>query len=234
MDEELRGLLVGRIQDVCNARAREGSFAINEAAQQVIDEMGSEDNKRWKELRDHFAEQGVVHMVNRVITQAKAADPAQRNLPGLESMPLLITSEGAASRPESDLNALRREGIDTHRCVANLDEAILHGPFAPKRRRVTDLDLGDLRLRYPVGQKTGRSYQAVIQVVERRGFCNSLAHVRIDKSGGVPKIVRQGRAPKPSGRARLDCRVVLHWRGSMPEGAKGHRRLSNRIHPAGQ
>jgi hypothetical protein len=96
MDEELRGLLVGRIQDVCTARAKEGSFAINEAAQQIIDEFKADDNKRWKELRDHFAEQGVIHMVNRVITQAKAADPAQRNLPGLESMPLLVTSEGAA------------------------------------------------------------------------------------------------------------------------------------------
>ena len=29
-------------------------------------------------------------------SQAKAADPAQRVLPGLESLPLLITSEGAA------------------------------------------------------------------------------------------------------------------------------------------
>jgi hypothetical protein len=96
MDEELRGLLVGRIQDVCTARAKEGGFAINEAAQQVIDEFKADDNKRWKELRDHFAEHGVIHMVNRVITQAKAADPAQRNLPGLESMPLLVTSEGAA------------------------------------------------------------------------------------------------------------------------------------------
>jgi hypothetical protein len=96
MDEELRGLLVGRIQDVCDARAKEGSFAINDAAQQVIDEVRAEDNKRWKELRDYFTEQGVIHMVNRVITQAKAADPKQRHLPGLESMPLLITSEGAA------------------------------------------------------------------------------------------------------------------------------------------
>jgi hypothetical protein len=96
MDEELRGLLVGRIQDVCDARAKQGSFAINDAAQQVIDDMRDEDNKRWKELRAYFAEQGVITMVNRVITQAKAADPKQRHLPGLESMPLLITSEGAA------------------------------------------------------------------------------------------------------------------------------------------
>jgi len=96
MDEELRGLLVGRIQDVCNERAKKGSFAINEAAKQVIDELRAEDNRRWKEMRDHFAEQGVMHVVNRVITQAKAADPAQRSLPGLESMPVLVTSEGAA------------------------------------------------------------------------------------------------------------------------------------------
>jgi hypothetical protein len=44
MDEELRGLLVGRIQDVCNERAKQGSFAINEAAKQVIDELRAEDN----------------------------------------------------------------------------------------------------------------------------------------------------------------------------------------------
>src|SRR3569833_711522 len=96
MDEELRGLLVGRIQDICDAKAKQGSFAINDAAKQVIDQMRDEDNKRWKELRDYFAEQGVIHMVNRVITQAKAADPKQRNLPGLESKPLLVTTEKAA------------------------------------------------------------------------------------------------------------------------------------------
>jgi hypothetical protein len=58
-------------------------------------------------LRDYFAEQGVIHMVNRVITQAKAADPKQRHLPGLESMPLLITSEGAATRTGCEHDALR-------------------------------------------------------------------------------------------------------------------------------
>ena len=43
MDEDLRGLLVGRIQDVCDARAKKGSFAINEAAQQVIDDFKADD-----------------------------------------------------------------------------------------------------------------------------------------------------------------------------------------------
>jgi hypothetical protein len=77
--------------------ARAGApFAINDAAKQVMDDLKADDNKRWKELRDHFAQEGVMKYVNRVITQAKAADPAQRQLPGLESMPLLITSEGAA------------------------------------------------------------------------------------------------------------------------------------------
>jgi hypothetical protein len=96
MDEELRGLLVGHIENVCEELAKKGSFAINEAANQVIGELRNDDNRRWKQMRDHFAEQGVVNYVNRVITQAKAADPAQRDLPGLESMPLLVTSEGAA------------------------------------------------------------------------------------------------------------------------------------------
>jgi hypothetical protein len=97
MDEGLRGKLVKRIEDVCGELAKKGvPFAINDAAKTVVDELKADDNRRWKELRDYFAEQGVITYVNRVITQAKAADPKQRNLPGLESMPLLITSEGAA------------------------------------------------------------------------------------------------------------------------------------------
>jgi NOL1/NOP2/fmu family ribosome biogenesis protein len=60
MDEELRGLLVGHIENVCQELAKKGSFAINEAANQVIDELRNEDNRRWKQMRDHFAEQGVV------------------------------------------------------------------------------------------------------------------------------------------------------------------------------
>lgn len=97
MDEELRGVLVERIENVCHNLAKKGApFAINDAAQQVMDDLKADDNKRWKELRDHFAQEGVMKYVNRVIMQAKAADPAQRQLPGLESMPLLITSEGAA------------------------------------------------------------------------------------------------------------------------------------------
>jgi hypothetical protein len=96
MDEELRGILVERIEQVCHELAQKGSFAINDAANQVIDQLADDDARRWKQMRDHFAAQGVVHYVNRVITHAKAADPVQRSLPGLESLPLLITSEGAA------------------------------------------------------------------------------------------------------------------------------------------
>jgi len=95
MDEELRGILVGRIQDGCDARAKEGGFAITDAAKQVI-EMRSEDNK---------SVEGAPRLLRRARRdphgeprhhQAKAADPKQRHLPGLESMPLLITSQGAA------------------------------------------------------------------------------------------------------------------------------------------
>ena len=97
MDEKLRGMLVERIEHVCHDLAEKGApFAIDDAANQVMGDLKADDNKRWKELRDHFAQEGVMKFVNRVITQAKAADPAQRLLPGLESMPLLITSEGAA------------------------------------------------------------------------------------------------------------------------------------------
>jgi hypothetical protein len=97
MDEELRGMLVERIENVCQDLAKKAApFAINDAAKQVIDDLKDQDNRPWKEIRDHFAEQGVMTYLNRLITQAKAADPAQRNLPGLASMPLPITSEGAA------------------------------------------------------------------------------------------------------------------------------------------
>lgn len=138
MDEELKGLLVGRIQDVCDARAKEGSFAINEAAQQVIDEFKADDNKRWKELRDHFAEQGVIHFVNRVITQAKAADPKQRNLPGLESMPLLVTSEGAAILAEQ----LRYDRYQSE--VKRLEKRI--NSYSNLRRKPENLEMDKRRL----------------------------------------------------------------------------------------
>jgi hypothetical protein len=91
--------------------ARAGApFAINDAAKQVMDDLKADDNKRWKELRDHFAQEGVMKYVNRVITQAKAADPAQRQLPGLESMPLLITSEGADPCGTAQLREVPRRG----------------------------------------------------------------------------------------------------------------------------
>ena len=138
IDEELRGLLVGRIQDVCDARAKQGSFAINDAAKQVIDEMRDEDNKRWKELRDYFAEQGVIHMVNRVITQAKAADPKQRNLPGLESMPLLVTSEGAAILAEQ----LKYDRYQSE--VKRLEKRI--NSYSNLRRKPENLEMDKRRL----------------------------------------------------------------------------------------
>lgn len=81
MDEELRGMLVERIENVCHDLAKKGApFAINDTAKQVMDDLKADDNKRWKELRDHFAQDGVMKYVNRVITQAKAADPAQRHV----------------------------------------------------------------------------------------------------------------------------------------------------------
>lgn len=138
MDEELRGLLVGRIQDVCNERAKQGSFAINDAAKQVIDEMRAEDKARWKELRDHFAEQGVITFVNRVITQAKAADPKQRHLPGLESMPLLITSEGAAILAEQ----LKYDRYQSE--VKRLEKRIKS--YSNRRRKPENLALDQRRL----------------------------------------------------------------------------------------
>ncbi|MCC6590189.1 MAG: hypothetical protein IT168_26085 [Bryobacterales bacterium] len=138
MDDELRGLLVGRIQDVCTARAKAGGFAINEAAQQVIDEFKADDNKRWKALRDYYAQQGVIHMVNRVITQAKTADPAQRNLPGLESMPLLITAEGAAILTEQ----LKYDRFQSE--VKRLEKRIKS--YSNRRRKPENLAMDQRRL----------------------------------------------------------------------------------------
>ena len=128
MDEELRGLLVERIENVCHNLAQKGaSFAINDAAMQVMHDLKVDDNKRWKELRDYFAQEGVVKYVSRVIMQAKAADPAQRQLPGLESMPLLITSEGAAILAEQ----LNYEKYRTE--VARLEKRI--NSYNYKRRK---------------------------------------------------------------------------------------------------
>jgi len=96
MDEELRGLLLDHIRKVCRSLAKKGSFLIEEAANQVIADLSAEGARSWKQIRDHFATQVVTRFVNKVITQAQAVDPAQRTLPGLESMPLLVSSEGAA------------------------------------------------------------------------------------------------------------------------------------------
>lgn len=65
--------------------------------------------------------------VNRVITQAKSADPAQRQLPGLEPMQLLITSEGAAILAEQ-LNYEKYRGE-----VARLERRI--NSYNYKRRK---------------------------------------------------------------------------------------------------
>jgi len=133
MDEELRGIFVERIENVCYDLAKKGvPFAINDAAKQVMDDLKADDNKRWKELRDHFAQEGVMKYVNRVITQAKAADPAQRQLPGLESMPLLITSEGAAILAEQ-LNYEKYRGE-----AARLEKRI--NSYRYKRRKPEHLE----------------------------------------------------------------------------------------------
>jgi hypothetical protein len=133
MDEELRGMFVERIENVCHDLAKKGvPFAINDAAKQVMDDLKTDDNNRWKELRDHFAQEGVMKYVNRVITQAKASDPAQRQLPGLESMPLLITSEGAAILAEQ-LNYEKYRGE-----VARLERRI--NSYNYKRRKLEYLE----------------------------------------------------------------------------------------------
>jgi hypothetical protein len=128
MDEELRSMLVDRIENTCHDLAKKGApFAISDAAKQIMDDLKADDNNRWKELRDNFAQEGVMKYVNRVITQAKAADPAQRQLPGLESMPLLITSEGAALLAEQ-LNYEKYRGE-----VARLERRI--NSYNYKRRK---------------------------------------------------------------------------------------------------
>jgi len=132
-------MLLERIENVCHDLAKKGvPFAINDAAKQVIEDLKADDNKRWQTLRDHFAQQGVMNYVNRVITQAKAADPAQRQLPGLESMPLLITSEGAAILAEQlNYEKYRAE-------VARLEKRI--SSYGYKRRKSEHLEQDKRRL----------------------------------------------------------------------------------------
>jgi hypothetical protein len=96
MDEELRGILIDRIDKACDRLAKRGSFALDDAATKIIEEFIDEDNRRWKQIRDDFAMQGVLKYVNRLIRKAAVTDPEQRTLPGLESMPLFINSGGAA------------------------------------------------------------------------------------------------------------------------------------------
>ena len=138
MDEELRGILIERIEQVCHELAKRGSFAINDAADQVITELRADNLHRWERMRDHFAIQSVTHFVNRVIAQAKAADPAQRRLPGLESLPLLITSEGAAILAEQlDYGRYQEE-------VRRLEQKIKS--YRYKRRKPENLEQDILRL----------------------------------------------------------------------------------------
>jgi hypothetical protein len=139
MDEELRDMLVERIENVCHDLAKKRApFAINDAAKQVMDDLKADDSTRWKELRDHFAQEGVMKYVNRVITQTKAADPSQRQLPGLESMPLLITSEGAAILAEQlNYEKYRAE-------VARLEKRI--NSYNYKRRKPEHLEQDNRQL----------------------------------------------------------------------------------------
>jgi hypothetical protein len=139
MDEDLRDMLVERIENVCHDLAeKRAPFAIEDAAKQVIDDLKADDNKRWRELRDHLAQEGVMKYVNRVIAQAKAADPAQRQLPGLESMPLLITSEGAAILAEQlNYEKYRAE-------VARLEKRI--NSYNYKRRKPEHLEQDNRQL----------------------------------------------------------------------------------------
>lgn len=47
MDEELRGVLVERIEHICQYLAKKGvPFAINDAAKQVMDGLKADDNKK--------------------------------------------------------------------------------------------------------------------------------------------------------------------------------------------
>lgn len=96
MDEELRAVLFEHAEKVCAKLAKDGSFSIGDATDRVIGQLEKEKAGEWTRIRDHFAHRGVRGYLNKVIAQAKAADPEQRKLPGLESMPLLIPSEGAA------------------------------------------------------------------------------------------------------------------------------------------
>ena len=70
----------------------------------MIAELKEDESRSWKLIRDYFVTQGVTRHLNKVLAQLQAADPNQSKLPGmastplegLESMPLLVTAEGAA------------------------------------------------------------------------------------------------------------------------------------------
>ena len=49
MDGELRGMLAGRIENVCHDLAKKGApFAINDAVKQAMDDLKADDNKLWR------------------------------------------------------------------------------------------------------------------------------------------------------------------------------------------
>ncbi len=73
MEEELRGLLVERITQVCQKLAPKGTFLLEEAAKQIIAEFSTDDSRHWKQIRDYFVIRGVTRYVQKVIAQAQAA-----------------------------------------------------------------------------------------------------------------------------------------------------------------
>ena len=125
MDDELRGILIEKVRQVCSELAKKGAFLIEDVAIQAIAELSDEDGRHWKQIRDDFAHAGVTRYVNKVIAQAQTADPDQQILPGMESvpipgleaMPLLVTAEGAAilsrqityERYQAEMNRLERQ-----------------------------------------------------------------------------------------------------------------------------
>src|SRR5579862_7071706 len=67
MDEELRGILIEKVRQVCSKLAKKGAFLIEDVAIQAIAELSDEDGRHWKQIRDDFAHAGVTRYVNKVI-----------------------------------------------------------------------------------------------------------------------------------------------------------------------
>jgi hypothetical protein len=81
--------------------AGKGVFLIEEAANQVASDFAEHNKAEWRQIRDHFVKRAVLRYVNKVLSQSLAANPKQQVLEGLESMPLLVTADGAAILSES-------------------------------------------------------------------------------------------------------------------------------------